>query len=166
MNIVFRSTKAKRTANLSKRVMFADGIRPGDSLAASPTHDDVGRPLSPPPLKKLMRETLKFKRNMYPFKKSKVRTKLTMVKKKVAKVTPSVKATNSSIIEYYVSRRRLADLPIEEMPNSSLLRSNNLSNNDDRTEKMSTPPRPTREVTPVPSDTECWNDEDIIKNNK
>lgn len=162
-----RSTKPKRTSNLSKRVIFADGIRPGDNLAASPTHDEVGRPLSPPPLKRLMRETLKFKRNMYPFKKTKVRTKLTMVKKKVAKVTPSIKETNSSVIEYYISRRRLTDLPIGEIPNSSFLSSDHSSNNNnERTEKMSTPPRPTREVTPVPSDTECWNDDDTNKNNR
>ncbi|XP_008186499.1 protein PFC0760c isoform X2 [Acyrthosiphon pisum] len=162
-----RSTKPTRTSNLSKRVTFADGIRPGDNLAASPTHDDVGRPLSPPPLKRLMRETLKFKRNMYPFKKTKVRTKLTMVKKKVAKVTPSIKETNPSVIEYYISRRRLGDLPIGETPNSSFLSSNHSSNtNNESTEKMSTPPRPTREVTPVPSDTECWNDDDTIKNNR
>jgi len=164
---VLRSTKPKRTSNLSKRVIFADGIRPGDNLAASPTHDEVGRPLSPPPLKRLMRETLKFKRNMYPFKKTKVRTKLTMVKKKVAKVTPSIKETNSSVIEYYISRRRLTDLPIGEIPNSSFLSSDHSSNNNnERTEKMSTPPRPTREVTPVPSDTECWNDDDTNKNNR
>jgi len=151
---------------MSKRVTFADGIRPGDNLAASPTHDDFGRPLSPPPLKALMRETLKFKRNMYPFKKSKVHTKLKMEKKKVAKVTPSIKATNSSTIEYYISRHRLADLPIEETPNS-FSRSDFSSNNDnDGTEKMNTPPRPTREVTPVPFDTECWNDDDVIKNNR
>lgn len=164
---MFRFTKPTSRSNLSKRVTFADGIRPGDNLAASPTHDDVGRPLSPPPLKRLMREALKFKRNMYPFKKTKVRTKLTMVKKKVAKVTPSVKETNSSVIEYYISRRRLADFPTEEISNTSVLSSDHLSNNNnERTEKMSTPPRPTREVTPVPSDTECWNDEDTIKNNR
>ncbi|XP_022166091.1 uncharacterized protein MAL13P1.304-like isoform X2 [Myzus persicae] len=161
-----RSTKSPRTLNLSKRVTFADGIRPGDNLAASPTHDDLGCPLSPPPLKTLMRETLKFKRNMYPFKRSKVRTKLTMVKKKVAKVTPSIKETNPSVIEYYISRRRLADLPIGEVPNSSFLSSDHSSNNNEGTEKNSTPPRPTREVTPVPSDTECWNDDDTIKNNR
>ncbi|XP_026807672.1 uncharacterized protein LOC113550172 isoform X1 [Rhopalosiphum maidis] len=161
-----KSIEPLYTSNLSKRVTFADGIRPGDNLAASPTHDDFGRPLSPPPLKALMRETLKFKRNMYPFKRSKVRTKLKMEKKKVAKVTPSIKATNSSTIEYYISRHRLADLPIEETPNS-FSRSDFSSNNDnDRTEKMNTPPRPTREVTPVPSDTECWNDDDVIKNNR
>jgi len=164
---VFRSTKPTRTSNLSKRVTFADGIRPGDDLAASPTHDDFGHPLSPPPLKRLMRETLKFKRNMYPFKKTKVRTKLTMVKKKVAKVTPSIKETNPSVIEYYMSRHRLADLPIGQIPNSSFLSSHHSSNNNnERTEKMSTPPRPTREVTPVPSDTEGWNDDDTIKNNR
>lgn len=162
---MFRSTKPF-TLKLSKRVTFADGIRPGDNLAASPTHDDVGCPLSPPPLKKLMRETLKFKRNMYPFKRSKLRTKCTMVKKKVAKVTPSIKETNPSVIEYYISRRRLVDLPIGGIPNSSFLSSDHSSNCNDGTEKISTPPRPTREVTPVPSDTECWNDDDTIKNNR
>jgi len=161
---MFRPIKSSHTSNSSKRVIFADGIRPGDNLAASPTHDDVGRPLSPPPLKALMRETLKFKRNMYPFKKSKVRAKLKMEKKKVAKVTPSIKATNSSVIEYYISRKRLANLPIEETPINT---SNSSSNNDnDIIEKMSTPPRPTRELTPVPSDNECWSDDDVIKNNK
>jgi len=103
---------------------------------------------------------------MYPFKRSKLRTKLTMVKKKVAKVTPSIKETNPSVIEYYVSRRRLADLPIGEIPNSSFLSSNHSLNSHEGTEKISTPPRPTREVTPVPSDTECWNDDETVKNNR
>ncbi|XP_025192998.1 protein PF14_0175-like isoform X2 [Melanaphis sacchari] len=155
------------TTNLSKRVTFADGIHPGDNLAASPTHDDIGCPLSPPPLKALMRETLKFKRNMYPFKKSKLRTKLKMEKKKVAKVTPSIKTTNPSIIEYYVSRQRLADIPIDETLKNVILRCDFSSNNDNnRTERNSTPPRPTRELTPVPSDTECWNDEEVVKNSR
>ncbi|CAH1726400.1 unnamed protein product [Aphis gossypii] len=159
-----RPNKSSHTSNTSKRVIFADGIRPGDNLAASPTHDDVGCPLSPPPLKALMRETLKFKRNMYPFKKSKLRAKLKMEKKKVAKVIPSIKATNSSVIEYYISRKRFANLPVEESPINT---SNSSSNNDnDSIEKMSTPPRPTRELTPVPSDNECWSDDDVIKNNK
>lgn len=162
---MFRSTKP-RTLNLSKRVTFADGIRPGDNLAASPTHDDVGCPLSPPPLKTLMRETLKFKRNMYPFKRTKLRTKLTMVKKKVAKVTPSIKETNPSVIEYYISRRHLVDLPIEGIPNSSYLSSDYSLNSNEGTEQISTPPRPTREVTPVPSDTECWNDDDTVINTR
>lgn len=159
---MFRSYKS----NLSKRVTFADGILPGEDLAASPTHDDVGRPLSPPPLKALMREILKFKRNMYPFKKSKMRTKLTMVNKKVATVTPSIKATTSSVIEYYVSQRRLEDLPIAE---TTVFRSNNSPNsdNDDHTSvKISTPPRPARELTPVPSDNECWDDDDNVKNDR
>lgn len=153
-------------SSLSKRVTFADGILPGEDLAASPTHDDVGRPLSPPPLKALMREVLKLKRNMYPFKRSKVRTKLTMVNKKVATVTPSIKATTSSVIEYYVSQRRLEDLPIAETTVFGSNNSPNSDNGDHTSEKISTPPRPTRELTPVPSDNECWDDDDNIKDDR
>uniref|UniRef100_A0A2S2Q4Z2 Uncharacterized protein n=1 Tax=Sipha flava TaxID=143950 RepID=A0A2S2Q4Z2_9HEMI len=154
------------TSRMPKRVTFADGIHPGDNLATSPTHDDNGRPLSPPPLKKLMREMLKFKRNMYPFKKSKVRTKFTMVNKKVATVTPSIKTTTSSVIEYYISRQRLEDLPIIDTFNNSVLRSDDsLNDTDDQNipGKNTTPPRPARELTPVPSDSECWHDDDNIK---
>jgi hypothetical protein len=163
--IPFRSNTTS-TSRMPKRVTFADGIHPGDNLATSPTHDDNGRPLSPPPLKKLMREMLKFKRNMYPFKKSKVRTKFTMVNKKVATVTPSIKTTTSSVIEYYISRQRLEDLPIIDTFNNSVLRSDDsLNDTDDQNipGKNTTPPRPARELTPVPSDSECWHDDDNIK---
>lgn len=164
--IVFRNTTTS-TCKMSKRVTFADGIHPGDNLATSPTHDDNGRPLSPPPLKTLMREMLKLRRNMYPLKKSKVRAKFTMVNKKVATVTPSIKTTTSSVIEYYISRQRLEDLPIIDTFNNSVLRSDdslNSDNNDDQNTpgKNTTPPRPARELTPVPSDNECWHDDDNI----
>lgn len=136
---------------------FADGIYPGDNLATSPMHDDVDRPLSPPPIKALMREALKLKRNMYPFKKSKVRTKLKMVDKKVAKVTPVIKDTNSSVIEYYISRHRLEVLPNN---NVKLFDDSPNSDNDNNRSGQIVPLRPTRDVTPVPSDNECWNDDD------
>lgn len=168
MIIVFRST-VKSSSKMSKRVTFADGINPGDNLAASPTHDENGRPLSPPPIKALLKEVLKYKRNMYPFKKSKVRAKLTMVNKKVATVTPLIKKTTSSVIEYYISRQRLEDLPIIDRFNNSVFRSDDSPISDDtdnslsRPGKNTTPPRPARELTPVPSDSECWHDDDNIK---
>lgn len=138
------------TFKISKHVTFADGINPGENLAESPTCDNGDRPFSPPPLKALIREALKLKRNMYPLKKSKVRTKLKMVDKKIAKVTPVIKDTNSSAIEYYISRHR-----VEVQPN---IRTTDwpISNNDHNKSRKITLPRNTREVTPVPSDNECW----------
>lgn len=153
--ILFRNTKT------CKRVTFADGIYPGEELAASPTHGDNDRPLSPPPLKALMRETLKYKRNLYPLKKLKMRTKVTMVnKKKVATVNPSIKFPSSSdTIEYYISRRSVdPNLNITE----TFVRSDDSSNNSDighhSNDRISST-RLAREVTPVPLDNECWNDE-------
>lgn len=154
---MFRNTKT------CKHVTFADGIYPGEDLAASPTHDDNGRPLSPPPLKALMRETLKYKRNLYPLKKSKVRTKVTIVnKRKIATVNPSIKFPSSSdTIEYYISRPRFdSDFIITE----TSVMSDDSSNNSDighySNDKIS-PSRIAREVTPVPSDNECWNDDNV-----
>lgn len=166
---MFRRSIKKRQSKLFKHVTFADGIRPGENLAASPTHDEGGRPLSPPPLKALMRETLRLKRNMYPFKKSKMRTKLTMVNKKVATVYPSVKTTSSSTTEYYISRHRIEDssLLLENTANSSISMSDLPNSNIDHNRSgRITPPRPMREITPVPSDNECWNDDDIIKDDR
>lgn len=152
-------------SKLSKRVTFADGIRPGDNEAVSPTHNEFGRPMSPLPLKTLMRETLKLKRNMYPYKRSKMRIKLKMLKKKVAKVIPSIKdPTSSSVVEYYISRRRLGDLQIVETANNAVEHDNSLSsdNNHDRSRTHDRSilrlQRTTRELTPVPSDNEGWSD--------
>lgn len=142
-----------------KHVTFADGIHPGDDLAASPTHDAVGRPVSPPPLKTLLKETLKFKRIMFPFKKSEVRAKLTMLNKKVATVMPLIKCSTSST-EYYISRRHLENVNSSQMPPFPISDVNDTSNNspysdnDDSCDSS----RSTRELTPVPSDSDDWDD--------
>lgn len=153
-------------SKLSKRVTFADGVHPGESETVFPTHNEVvSRPMSPPPLKKLMRETLKLKRHMYPLKRSKMRIKLKMLKKKVAKVTPLVKdPTSSSVVEYYIRRRRLADLPTAVTANHAVepdnLRNNHNNYDRSRIHNRSTlrQQRTTRELTPVPSDNDGWND--------
>lgn len=154
---------------IRKHVTFADGINPGMKLAASPTHDKSGRPLSPTPLKALMRETLKLKRNMYPFKKSVLRRTRLMMQKKVATVSPLVKSTSSDP-EYYISRHHAHYLTVAEMAASSSVKVSNdspLDSDDDHQHsnvKIASPPRPPREVTPVPSDNECWNDDDVDEN--
>lgn len=161
MFIVFRSITTS-SSKMRKRVTFADGIHPGDNLTASPTHNDNGRPLSPLPLKSLWREVLKFRRNRYPFKKTNVLSKFNMVNKKVATVIPSIKTTSSSVIEYYFSRQRPRDLPIINTFNNSVMKSENSPNSDNTDNDCNkfgrnyTPPRPTRELTPVPSDSESW----------
>lgn len=144
----------------SKRVTFADGTLPGYDVSESSMHDDFGCPLSPPPLKALMRETLKMKRNIRPFRRSKVRTRLTMVNNKVAAIPPSVQASASSVIEYYISRRCPGGISIEETLNDNAVGSDSPNSIDFDSNEKSTPPRPKRETTPVPSDIECWNDED------
>lgn len=150
---------------MSKRVTFADGIHPGNIQAVSPIHDKASRSMSPPPLKKLMRETLKLNRSMYPLNRSKIRVKLQMLKKKVAKVFPVVKdPTSSSVIEYYIRRRRLSDLPIPGTVNHMVETDNSRRSHTgyirtrNRHRSILRQRRVTREVTPVPSDFDGWSE--------
>lgn len=142
---------------------FADGINPGTNLAESPRHNGNSRPLSPTPLKALLQETLKLKRDMNPFIKSTMKiTKLTMVSKKVAKVIPSVKISSPSDVEYYISQHSPENLMFAEstVSNSVEMSEDSPLDSDDGSGsvKMTTPLSPIREVTPVPSDNETWND--------
>lgn len=140
---------------------FADGINPGTNLAESPRCNGNSRPLSPTPLKALLRETLKLKRDMNPFMKSTMKiTKLTMVSKKVAKVIPSVKVSTSSDVEYYISQHSPENLMFGEstVSNSIEMSEDSPSDSDDDSGKMTTSLSRIREVTPVPSDNDTWND--------
>lgn len=143
---------------------FADSINPGTDLAESPRHDGHCRPLSPIPLKALLRETLKLKCDLKPFTKSKKKiTKLKMESKKVAKVTPIVKTSISSNAKYYISQRVLENLPFSESTvcnNVEMSEDSPLDSDDDDSGsvKVGTPPSSTRDVTPVPSDNETWTD--------
>lgn len=131
-------------------------------MATSPTHDDIGRPLSPPPLKALMRESLKLKRNMYPFKKLKKRrrrrrTKLIMTKnKKIAMVRPLiVSADSSSTIKYYID-------PSRSQPSNVMntVDNNSIDRSDDSSNSNNVSPPELIDVTPVPSDdNDFWNDD-------
>ncbi|VVC36636.1 Hypothetical protein CINCED_3A022541 [Cinara cedri] len=160
-----RNGDEKDVSKLSKHVTFADGIHPGNIQATSPTHDKASRSMSPPPLKKLMRETLKLKHSMYPLNRSKIRVKLNMLKKKVAKVLPVVKdPTSSSVIEYYIRRRRLSDLPIAGTFSHTVETDNSRRSHNtyvrsrNRHRSILRQHRATREVTPVPSEHDSWSD--------
>lgn len=155
-----------------KRVTFADGINPGVNSQESPPHDDNSRCRSPIPVKQLMREIFKFKHDTYPFKKTKFRrTKIIMEHRKVAKVIPSIKSIKSPDTEYYISQRPLENLTVTEtVVSNSIERSENVlpDSDEDLLEnvKLSTSLRPTRDVTPVPSDNECWDDDENINDNE
>lgn len=173
-NYFFRKVKIPGVLRLTKRVTFADGINPGVNSLETPTHDDKNRCRSPIPIKQLMRETFKFKHDTYPFKKTKLqRTKIIMEHKKVAKVIPSIKFIKSPDSEYYISQRPLEHLTVTETAiDNNVERSENSSPESDddnnllESIKISTSLRPTRDVTPVPSDNECWDDDENINDNK
>lgn len=161
MIVVLRNVNLDATTTVSKRVSFADGVLPGDNLMASPTHHHYDCPLSPPPIKNLLRETLKIKHNKYPFRRLKMRTRLIMLNKnKVAAIPPSVKASASSVIEYYISHRCPENFQVEKTDAINSPTEFDSSNNDNYHNRKDTPPRPKRETTPVPSDNDCWNDDD------
>lgn len=173
-NYFFRKVKTPGVLRLTKRVTFADGINPGVNSQETPMHDDNNRCRSPIPIKQLMRETFKFKHDTYPFKKTKLRrTKIIMEHKKVAKVIPSIKFIKSPDTEYYISQHPLEHLTVTETAiDNNVERSENSSPESDddnnllESIKISTSLRPTRDVTPVPSDNECWDDDENINDNK
>lgn len=167
---VFRNADKTSAFKSAKRVTFADGINPGENDDASPTRDRVDRPSSPPPLKRLIRETFKLKRNRNPFRRPKTRINVNMSKKKIATVIPLVKdPMSSSVIEYYISRRLIGHLPIVDTAKNVAESDNSRSsdnNHDNRTRERTLHrlQRPTRELTPVPSDNEDWSED--IKHEK
>lgn len=164
--IVFRNANNTSDFDSPKHVTFADGINPGDDNAASVTPDGINRPSSPPPLKRLIRESLKLKRNINPFRRQKTRINVKMLNKKIATVIPLVKdPMSTSIVEYYISRRHFGHLPIVEVA-KNVVESDNLrisDNNHDRTHERTLLrlQTTTREITPVPSDNEDWSDNKI-----
>jgi len=111
----------------------------------------------------LMRETLNLKCNKYPFMKSKRMrrtTKLTMKKKKVAMVNPLIKSTeSSSSIKYYIGKRCSEDSNKVEtaVSDHNVVRSDDSSNS----ENILSPGL--IDLTPVPSDNDCWNEDENVK---
>jgi len=99
---------------------------------------------------------------MYPFKKSKKRVrriKLTMTNKKVAMVNPSIKsADSSSSIRYYIDKRRRPEDVVQTVVK------NNAVISDDSSISDNISPSGPIDTTPVPSDNECWNDDENAKN--
>ncbi|XP_050439701.1 uncharacterized protein LOC126845156 isoform X2 [Adelges cooleyi] len=157
-----RNVETLKKKVASKQVSFADGISPGNVSAESPPDcDDFDRPFSPPPLKALMRETLKMKRYVYPFRKSKrVRSKVMMTREPVK--IPPLSHAPSSKGDYYISRRRAEEeCALDTTANSNGGMDSSDSDSDQNDNGRTTPPKPTRQVTPVPSDDDdcSWNND-------
>ncbi|XP_050526241.1 uncharacterized protein PF3D7_1120600-like isoform X2 [Daktulosphaira vitifoliae] len=151
--------------SLSKRVSFADGINPGEDLVESLTNDEYYRSMSPPPLKALLRESLKIKRQHFPFRRSKkIRAKMTMLNSKSAVLPPLIQTNSLSSVNYYISSRPSEEkCALEKMDFAGLISPS--SDSDLNSDNKATPPRLTRELTPIPSDDDdcAWNNESSIK---